>query len=648
LENLVSDALVAARALYLASTATLAGLFLFLFFVGEPAFRVYGAAPANLRRIFLRMGWGSLGLALAFGAVWFLLLAFDLAGRSWNAVISQAVPWTLLTETRFGNNALVRLGLAVLLSICLLRFRPDRGWRSHWDGPAAVVLAACLAGSLAWAGHGGSGTGTAGRFQLAADAVHLLAATAWIGGLPPMLLLLAFARRTHDDRSLALGEEASWRFYHFGLISVATLLATGILNSVFLVGSVPGLVGTDYGHLLLVKQALFAVMVCFAAANRFRLLPRLFRPEYSSSIALGRIECNGLAELVLGLIVLVIVGALGTMPPAAHVQAWWPFSLRLSTNALQEPGGGEVITALAAVGVGGVAIVAAIVKKSWRWPMFAAAAVLLVWGGPRLSLLTAVAFPTTFFVSSTGYSAHSIAAGRTVFAERCASCHGARGRGDGPAAKNLERPPSDLTAEHIYGHSDGDLFWWISHGIGEAMPGFDAVLDETARWNLVDFLHANADARRLAEAADATPVALPLPQFSIECRDGSIVSIDRLRGNVVHLVFPGASSAKRLRQLAGTHAGHETILARAKRADAAPFCRTEDPDVSAAFALYRRSGAIDGTEFLIDASGWLRAMWFPGRRPNWEKPEVLASQIAAIGHTAGRPRPTAGAHVHSH
>jgi putative copper export protein/mono/diheme cytochrome c family protein len=647
----VSDALVAARALHFASTATLAGLFLFLFFVGEPAFRIYGAAPADFRRIFFRVGWGSLGLALASGAVWFLLLAFDLAGRSWSAVISQAVPWTLLTETRYGNNALVRLGLAALLSICLLRFRPDLGWRSRWDGPAAVVLAACLAGSLAWAGHGGSGTGTAGRVQLAADALHLVAATAWIGGLPPLLLLLAFARRTHDERSLALAEEASWRFSQFGLISVGTLLATGILNTYFLVGSVAGLVGTDYGHLLLAKTALFAAMVSFAAANRFRLLPRLFRPEYSSSIALGRIERNGLAELALGLVVLVIVGALGGLVPAAHVQAWWPFPLRLSTDALQEPWGNlELFTALAAVGVGAVAIVAAIVKKSWRWPMFAAAAVLLVWGGPRLSLLTAEAFPTSFFVSPTGYSARSIAAGRAVFAEHCASCHGARGRGDGPAAKNLAPPPSDLTAEHIYGHSDGDLFWWIGHGIGDAMPGFDAALDETARWNLVDFLHANADARRLAEAADATAVALPLPQFSVECRDGSIVSIDRLRGSVVHLVFPDASSADRLRQLAGAQADHTTILAGPARAGVTSFCRTADPDVRAAFMLYRGSGAIDGTELLIDASGWLRALWFPGRRPDWKKPEILAGEIAAIRRTSGRPRPSAaaGAQVHLH
>src|SRR5262249_41107278 len=151
----------------------------------------------------LGIGWVSLVLALGSGAAWFLLLAFDLAGHTLDAFVSQGIPWTLLTETRFGNDALVRLGLAALLSVCLVRFHPEHGWRSRWDGPVATVLAACLAGSLAWAGHGSSGSGTPGQFQLGADALHSVAATAWIGGLPPLLLLLAFAHRKGDEPSLA-------------------------------------------------------------------------------------------------------------------------------------------------------------------------------------------------------------------------------------------------------------------------------------------------------------------------------------------------------------------------------------------------------------------------------------------------------------
>jgi mono/diheme cytochrome c family protein len=35
--------------------------------------------------------------------------------------------------------------------------------------------------------------------------------------------------------------------------------------------------------------------------------------------------------------------------------------------------------------------------------------------------------------------------GAVFYAENCASCHGIRGRGDGPAAAGLSRAPSDLT-----------------------------------------------------------------------------------------------------------------------------------------------------------------------------------------------------------
>lgn len=35
--------------------------------------------------------------------------------------------------------------------------------------------------------------------------------------------------------------------------------------------------------------------------------------------------------------------------------------------------------------------------------------------------------------------------GKTIFAEHCASCHGADGKGDGPKAAGMQPPPADLT-----------------------------------------------------------------------------------------------------------------------------------------------------------------------------------------------------------
>jgi len=47
------------------------------------------------------------------------------------------------------------------------------------------------------------------------------------------------------------------------------------------------------------------------------------------------------------------------------------------------------------------------------------------------------------------------AEGRTLYVDHCASCHGASGRGDGPAADSMRRTPSNLT---LYSQRNGGVF----------------------------------------------------------------------------------------------------------------------------------------------------------------------------------------------
>src|SRR5262249_32736863 len=146
---------------------------------------------------------------------------------------------------------------------------------------------------------------------------------------------LAAARR--EEISLALARDATLRFSTLGLISVGLLIATGIVNGWILAGSVPALIGTDYGRLLVAQVALFFAMVAVAAVNRLRLTPRLALAISSppggqalahkrgadgapaARTALGALARNSLVEATFGLAILVIVGALGTLPPGAHV-----------------------------------------------------------------------------------------------------------------------------------------------------------------------------------------------------------------------------------------------------------------------------------------------------------------------------------------
>lgn len=69
----------------------------------------------------------------------------------------------------------------------------------------------------------------------------------------------------------------------------------------------------------------------------------------------------------------------------------------------------------------------------------------------------------------------------------CVSCHGASGKGDGPAAAALPPPkPADWTSPKVQAESDGELFWKISNGRG-AMPPWKHLPDKE-RWEIVNYI----------------------------------------------------------------------------------------------------------------------------------------------------------------
>jgi copper transport protein len=90
-------------------------------------------------------------------------------------------------------------------------------------------------------------------------------------------------------------------------------------------------------------------------------------------------------------------------------------------------------------------------------------------------------------------TAESVATGRELYVEHCATCHGDAGEGDGPIAGTLQRPPADLTAPHVSIHPDGDLAYWIHSGIPPAMPGFSDQLSDLEVWHLVNYVRSLSD-----------------------------------------------------------------------------------------------------------------------------------------------------------
>jgi copper resistance protein D len=315
LNTTLLDPLVVARAIHFATTIVAAGTLLFRLTVAEPAFLAAGDDPP-LEVKLLRRRWNWLVLGSLFSAVlsaltWLALLAANIYGTSIVDVCLHGGVWTVPGGTRFGQVSIIRLVLAILLAVAV-------GWPSAADATMgrlviSALLAVALLTSLAWIGHAGATPGLAGQFHMAADALHLMAAGAWIGGLPPLAMLLACARRSPAPRWANITITVVRRFSWLGIGSVGTLLATGLVNTLSLVGGIEGLTHTDYGQLLLLKIGLFVAMVGIAAINRFHLTPRL-----ATAGVVGRLQRNSTAEIVLGATVLLLVGALGTMPPASH------------------------------------------------------------------------------------------------------------------------------------------------------------------------------------------------------------------------------------------------------------------------------------------------------------------------------------------
>ena len=593
-----------------------------------------GKTGAVLAKRYDQQAVGSLMAALVTASAWLAVQAWVLFSSHGTAQLVHAIGETVLS-TSFGHLLTLQMVLAFLALGCILAANRNATFRDLAVGLAGLAVVLQVSHDHAASMYDGF------SLLLLSEIAHLLAGAAWLGSLVPLLITVRHA-------PLSVAHAVASRFSSFGTACVAVLAVTAAFQGWQLVGSMPGLIGTAYGLMAVVKIVLFAALLGLAASNRYRLTPKLGRSggEPARAVLVRSVAIETMA----GFAILIAASTLVTLPPSIHVQPVWPFTSKFSIVTVTEApeAFSQVVLGLFALMVAVAIIAMGIYVRRLRWPAIAIAALIAWFALPPLGLLFVEAYPTSFHHSTTNFASTSIAEGSRLFSANCTGCHGAEGRGDGPLAGSLSEPPADLTAEHLWAHDDGELFWWLTDGIkspeGEqAMPGFADKLSAEERWALIDYIRASNAGQHYVETGTWSP-NLQAPRFQAECTGGTVGSGD-LKGQVIRLVFGSTMPETRIPDRAADRL--VTVLATPERVSPADGrCIARDPSLGEAYATVAGVAPRDlpGTEFLIDTNGWLRAVQKPGETISWNDPGRLEDQVIQLcEHPLG-----AEAQVHHH
>jgi copper resistance protein D len=241
------------------------------------------------------------------GLCWLGLSLVDMTGEP--ASLFDIQLWqSYFFQTGFGVAWIIRLViLTVTVVVALLR---REGFR---QSAILAALGALLLIDQAWLGHAAATPGSLGVAAITSYAIHVLAASTWIGGLLPLAVELARLRTAADEMALSAARNILQRFSLVGIVAVLAILSSGVVNTAFRMTSWREFFDTNYGLILAAKIALFALMLILAAINRLKLMPRML----ANSTSVRRLQFNVIVELMVGAFVLFAAAILGLQPPSS-------------------------------------------------------------------------------------------------------------------------------------------------------------------------------------------------------------------------------------------------------------------------------------------------------------------------------------------
>jgi copper transport protein len=238
-------------------------------------------------------------LGTRFGAVWAVAVVLWLVVGGWTLARPSAFPALRLVAVGADGLALPSTPVSLLalgVPLAMLTLLPALSGHPSVQSPVALLLPA--------------------------NVLHVAAMAAWLGGIAVLVLAVRAATGRLDaaDRPRLLIAVVA-RFSTLAGIAFAVLFATGAIQAVVEVASVSALLDTAFGRAVLIKLVVFGALVALGWANRAHVLPALRAAGESPARAGLLLRRTLRAELLLGVAVLAVTGALAGYPPSTAVSS---------------------------------------------------------------------------------------------------------------------------------------------------------------------------------------------------------------------------------------------------------------------------------------------------------------------------------------
>ena len=287
---------------------------------GNSAIKLGGLPPRVMQRL-SRLLWTSLILAIITNVLALLQISMRLFETGLAAVLKDELWNIVLVGTSFGDVWQFRMVLLIamlFIQIIAAQQARNRPGSTHILWLVNGFLAGATIGTISLISHA-SGSPLWGLLSVVVDYIHLLAVSAWIGGLIVMALIIRPALQPLEAAARGQALQAVIRrFSALAVIAVSVIIVTGIYSTVAFIPKVSDIPGTTYGLTLLSKWILILPLLGLGAIHFVIVSPermQRFAEFLQAHARFAKLPETLRLEMLFALAVIFAAGWLPATPP---------------------------------------------------------------------------------------------------------------------------------------------------------------------------------------------------------------------------------------------------------------------------------------------------------------------------------------------